>query len=379
VPSGTGKDRTSFVAIYHLSAKTIGRTAGQSAVAAAAYRSAERLTDRATGEVKWYSARAARVVFSGLFAPHDAPAWARNREALWNQVEAVEKRRNSTFCREYEISLPTELSHVQQVWLLQDFVKAAFVRKGFVVDACMHAPDRGADERNNHFHLMVAERQIDSTGFAKKKDRTLQTRELLRALRKQWADLANRHLERYGHAARIDHRSLAEQGVARLPTVHLGYAANEMERHGIKSRRGDRLRSIKAKNALFDIKGGRRGQPIGHEPKRIAEANRRTGGSAEGTKRGSRPSGDDGQFVGGVGGSGRISDRNDGIASVRRSQFDKRHYRARLRFALLRSMPIIARAQQTAEQVAEVHRIRNVDFTDQQDIWGVGQLPPAPR
>jgi hypothetical protein len=367
------------VAIYHLSAQTIGRSAGQSAVAAAAYRSAERLTDRATGEVKWYSARAARVVFSGLFAPHDAPAWARNREALWNQVEAVEKRRNSTFCREYEVSLPAELSHVQQVWLLQDFVKAAFVRRGFVVDACMHAPDRGADERNNHCHLMVAERQIDPTGFAKKKDRSLQTREFLRALRKQWADLANHHLERYGHASWIDHRSLAKQGIDRLPTVHLGYAANEMERRDIKSRRGDRLRSIKAKNALFDIKGGRRDEPIGHEPKRIAETNRRADGSAEGIKRGSRPSGDDGQFVGGAGGSGRISNRNDGIASVRRSQSNKRHYRARLRLALLRSMPIITRALQTAEQLAELHRMKNVDYTARQDVWGVGQLPPAPR
>lgn len=115
------------MAIYHFCAKIIGRSAGQSAVAAAAYRSGQRLTD-SNGEVKRYSARAARVVFCGLFAPKGAPDWAQNREGLWNEVERVETRRHSTFCREYEIALPFELNHAQKIWLMQDFVREAFVR-----------------------------------------------------------------------------------------------------------------------------------------------------------------------------------------------------------------------------------------------------------
>jgi hypothetical protein len=366
------KDRRISLAIYHFSAKTIGRSAGQSAVAAAAYRSAERLTDRATGEVKFYPARAGRVVFEGLFAPKGAPAWARNREALWNQVESVENRRNSTFAREYEISLPAELSHVQQIWLVQDFVKSAFVRRGLVADVCIHMPDRGADDRNVHSHIMVAERQIDQNGFAKKKDRSLQKRELLHLLRKQWADLANQHLELHGYTARIDHRILAAQGIDRQPTTHLGYVAKEMERSGRKSRRGDRLRNVQANNALLDAQGTMHDKS---DRKRIAEADRRTRRAAQPTLRSRGPGDDDGQRASGAGGSYYVSNRSNRVAPSRRSKPHERNYGARLRLAFLRLLPLI-RVRHTVEQFTELPR--SVDYIPRKDLWGIPELPPTP-
>ena len=66
--------------------------------------------------------------------------------------------------------------------------------------------------------------------------------------RKAWADVTNRYLERYGHDARIDHRSHAERGLVEQPTIHEGVVARAME---IISDRCELNRQIKADNALL--------------------------------------------------------------------------------------------------------------------------------
>lgn len=69
--------------------------------------------------------------------------------------------------------------------------------------------------------------------------------------RKAWADVTNRYLERYGHDARIDHRSHAERGLVEQPTIHEGVVARAMEKKGIISDRCEINRQIKADNALL--------------------------------------------------------------------------------------------------------------------------------
>jgi len=370
------------MAIYHFCAKIIGRSAGQSAVAAAAYRSGQRLTD-SNGEVKRYSARAARVVFCGLFAPKGAPDWAQNREGLWNEVERVETRRHSTFCREYEIALPFELNHAQKIWLMQDFVREAFVRRGLVADVAMHLPDRGADPRNLHFHVMVAERQVGFDGFAKHKDRDLQKKETLRGLRQHWARLANAHLSRHGHNAVIDHRSLKAQGEDREPGIHLGHTATEIERRGRKSNRGNRLRAIIARNAERRCHTGERRneQPIGHHEIRSGANPRKNGGInrlAERIRTGGRPGFDAAGVPDGAGFSGHLANGGHRSPEVGRKPSRQRHPGARLRFALWRSLSVIKETSKIAAQVAEQASRKNPDLLVHVDLWGVGQLPPEP-
>ena len=69
--------------------------------------------------------------------------------------------------------------------------------------------------------------------------------------RKAWADVTNRYLERYGHDARIDHRSHAERGLTEQPTIHEGVATRALEAKGIISDRCELNRQIKADNALL--------------------------------------------------------------------------------------------------------------------------------
>ena len=137
----------------------------------------------------------------------------------------------------------------QREWLVKDFAREAFVRKGFAVDIAIHAPDKESDQRNHHAHLMVTRRTLGADGFAATKEWN-GIRGSSAEWREQWANLVNRHLERHGHEARIDHRSLKEQGIDREAGVHLGYAANEMAQRGAQSDRMDALKGVIARNDI---------------------------------------------------------------------------------------------------------------------------------
>jgi MobA/MobL family len=238
------------MSLFHMAAKIISRGKGQSAIAAAAYRSGERLRDEQAGEQKFYTTRAERILFTDIMAPKDAPEWAHDRNRLWNEAEGAEKRKDAQLAREFEVALPHEFTDKQREWLVKDFTREAFVRQGYVADIAIHAPDATSDERNYHAHIMVTMRTLGEDGFAAKKDRSLNTSEQLDAWREQWANLVNRHLERHGHDARVDHRSLEAQGIDREPTVHLGYAANEMAQRGARSDRMDALQAVMARNDI---------------------------------------------------------------------------------------------------------------------------------
>jgi ATP-dependent exoDNAse (exonuclease V) alpha subunit len=234
--SGGGSGRPTAGAIYHLSVKTISRSAGRSATAAAAYRAGEEITDERTGEVHDYT-RKDGVLSSDLVLPDGAPEWARDREALWNAAEQAEKRKNSTVAREFEVALPSVLSDEQRRALALDLARQIADRHGCAVDVCIHAPSREGDQRNHHAHLLMTTRRLTPEGFSEKTrelDEKIKTeaRPVLEVerWRAQWAAIQNEHLKAAGFELRVDHRSLAKQGVERAPTHHLGPAATGYER-----------------------------------------------------------------------------------------------------------------------------------------------------
>lgn len=220
------------MASYHIHCKTIGRSAGRSATAAAAYRSAERIRDMRTGEEHDYR-RKRGVLHREIVLPPGAPAWAANREQLWNAAEAAETRKNSTVAREFELSLPAELAPEQRQTLAVSFARELVDRHGCAVDVAIHAPHRDGDERNHHAHLLCSTRRLRPEGF-KEKTRELDDQrsgEIVR-WRERWASLQNEQLQKYGHDVRVDHRTLEEQGIDRAPTHHRGPAITAIERRG---------------------------------------------------------------------------------------------------------------------------------------------------
>lgn len=213
------------MAIFHLSVKTISRTTGRSAIAAAAYRTGCKglvMRDERTGEVHDYR-RKRGVESADLILPIGAPDWSSDRGALWNAAEAAETRKNSVVAREFEIALPAELSAAQRKHLAHTFARDLVARHGFAADVAIHLPSKEGDNRNHHAHVLCTTRRLTSDGFGEK------TRELddrkskeIDGWRARFAELQNAHLRAAGVSASVDHRSLEAQGIDREPTKHLG-------------------------------------------------------------------------------------------------------------------------------------------------------------
>lgn len=192
----------------------ISRSAGRSATAAAAYRSAARIDDRRTGLSFDYAKRGG-VDHVEILAPEPAPGWAFDRAELWNRVEEAETRKNSQVAREIRVALPAELTHAQRVELVRDFCQREFVERGMVADIALHAPGREGDDRNHHAHILLTTREIGPDGF-EAKNRGWNAVEMLEGWRESWARDSNRALERCGSEERIDHRTLEVQRNAAL-------------------------------------------------------------------------------------------------------------------------------------------------------------------
>jgi len=223
------------VAIYHLSVKTISRSAGRTATAAEAYRSASVIRDERLGVVHDFS-RKRGVDKTFIVLPSNAAAiasWAADPEALWNAAEAAETRRNSTVAREYELALPSELRPGARRDLVARFVQMLVDRYGIVADVAIHAPSFDGDQRNFHAHVLTTTRVVRADGLGEK-TRILDAAKTgageIAEIRAIWARMSNDALSREGRPERVDHRSLVEQGAPGGATEHLGPRITGVER-----------------------------------------------------------------------------------------------------------------------------------------------------
>ena len=262
------------MAIFHCPIKPVSRGKGKSAVAAAAYRSGEKITNEYDGVTHDYTKKGGVVHTEILLPPHAPPSFS-DRSTLWNAVEKVEKSKNAQLARDIEIALPIELSREEHIRLVREYCSSQFVSKGMCADLCVHDKNDG----NPHSHLLLTMRPLNEDGTWGYKQRkkyildengekiydpvkrqyqceTVQTtdwNEQTKAeeWRAAWAEHINRYLEQAGHTERVDHRSYKRQGIDKIPTVHMGAAAMQMERRGIATERGNLNREIEKQNKLL--------------------------------------------------------------------------------------------------------------------------------
>lgn len=248
-PSGRIRGVTSLPdheALLHVRAKVIQRSAGRSAVAAAAYRAAARLSDERTGRIHDYN-RKQHVVSSWIVAPAGAPVWALNRAEIWNRVEASERRKDAALAREVEISIPRDLP--ADLWRpLIDEIVAPYVAAGAIADIAIHSPKAADSGEQPHAHVMLTLRKIDGetpSGFALTRNARLTsifesggTRggkpgEALKAERVRIAEVINRHLAEVESSRRVDARSYIDRNIRRQPEPQIG----EQRMHAVRRRR----------------------------------------------------------------------------------------------------------------------------------------------
>ncbi len=246
---------------------------GRSAVAAAAYRSGEKLTNEWDGLTHDYTHKPG-IVHTEIMLPAHAPPEFQDRSTLWNSVEQIEKASDAQLAREIEVALPAELSRAEQLALVRAFVKDNFVAAGMCADFALH--DNG--DGNPHAHILLTIRPLKPDGRWGPKCRKVydldsqgnripdgkggwknhredttdwNNRENAEKWRAAWAAYANHALEAADRPERIDHRSYERQGVEKIPSIHMGVAASQMERKGIQTEKGNINRQIAADNKLL--------------------------------------------------------------------------------------------------------------------------------
>ena len=257
----------------HIPVSIIKRSAGRSAVAAAAYRSGTKLTNEWDGLTHDYT-RKGGVVHAEIMLPAHAPPEFADRSTLWNSVEQIEKARDSQLAREIEAALPRELSGEQQLALVRSYVKDNFADKGMCADFAIH--DKGTG--NPHVHIMLTLRPLKENGqwgakcrkaydldengqripdgkggWKNHREDTTDWNDKgnVEIWRAAWAAYTNRALEAAGQPALVDHRSYKRRGIDKISSVHLGPAASQMEKRGIRTDKGEVNRQIAADNKLL--------------------------------------------------------------------------------------------------------------------------------
>jgi hypothetical protein len=195
------------MAIFHLKSQILSRSGGRGLIAAASYRSGEKIFDERSQQYYDFRKRTG-ILHTEIMAPLSAPDWVYDRHALWNTVDAVEKRKDAQLARELVVALPKELSHQDYIDLVRRYVVENFVKEGMIADFAIHAPSTKKGGLNYHAHIMLTQRRISAEGFGNK-ERQWNRIFFLYQWRKNWAEVTNRLLELEGFDCRIDHRSRA--------------------------------------------------------------------------------------------------------------------------------------------------------------------------
>ena len=257
----------------HNEISIVQRSNRQSAVAAAAYQSGEKLFCEYDQEVKHYPEKRG-IVHNEILLPANAPPEYADRSTLWNAAEAIEKQWNSQLARRWVLSIPREIPPDQYAALVRDFCNQQFVSKGMCVDFAIH--DKG--DGNPHAHVMLTMRAMDERGKWLPKSRKVydlnengeriklpsgrwkshkedtvdwNDRKYCEIWRHEWEVIQNRYLEANNRPERVDLRSYERQGLDIIPTVHEGAAVRQMEKRGIQTNIGNLNREIKAANSLM--------------------------------------------------------------------------------------------------------------------------------
>jgi len=190
------------------------------------------------------------------------PAWAReNISEFWRASDEYERANGNTY-REYELALPRELVPAARVALVERFVEQE-LGTSRPYQWAIHNGTASDGREQPHVHLMFSDRQQDGIergpeqffkrynaknperGGARKFSYGADKAEAALAyegIRERWAKVQNLALEHAGSLARVDHRSLADQGITREPEVHRGPAVSGIEARGEVSHVGERQR-----------------------------------------------------------------------------------------------------------------------------------------
>ena len=216
------------------------------------YRSAERLYDERSGKTYDFT-RKEDVRFTDVWVPEQAPDHLGSRQTLWNAIEQIEKRKDAQLARDFTCALPRTLNMEQHISILREFCEQHFLSRNLIADIAIHNKQASDGGDNSHAHMLVTTRPVNPDGTFGNKDRTLNTKETLLQWRRSFQELCNRYLEDADSTQRVSLESFETRGIDRMPTVHLGHEAWQLESKGVKTRPGAINRTAYHVNHLRDL------------------------------------------------------------------------------------------------------------------------------
>lgn len=278
------------MAEYHNSIKVLGKSGGRSAVQFSAYMSGEKDRNDRTHETYDHTSKE-EVVFSEMYFTSDVPEELQDRSKFWNALELHETSANAQFSRTWELALPYDKTITDYKEMVEAF-KDELIKDGYcAVQVAIHLK-----EKNPHAHIMAPCRQMKNSEWEKQKEvkgyvcvdkdgneklfasvkdiedgyekvplldengqqkvdkrnckqwkratmeaNKLNSKELLISQRERWAEIENRYL---APEEQVSHLSYKAREIERVATKHLGYAATQMEKKGIRTELGDYNRAV---------------------------------------------------------------------------------------------------------------------------------------
>ena len=278
------------MAEYHNSIKVLGKSGGRSAVQFSAYMSGEKDRNDRTHETYDHTSKE-EVAFSEMYFTSDVPEELQDRSKFWNALELHETSANARFSRTWELALPYDKTITDYKEMVEAF-KDELIKDGYcAVQVAIHLK-----EKNPHAHIMAPCRQMKNSEWEKQKEvkgyvcvnkdgkeklfasvkdiedgyekvplldesgqqkvdkrnckqwkratmeaNKLNSKELLISQRERWAEIENRYL---APEEQVSHLSYKAREIDRVATKHLGYAATQMEKKGIRTELGDYNRAV---------------------------------------------------------------------------------------------------------------------------------------
>ena len=204
------------MAIYSLNVATVGKSTHAPGTAGAHLR---------------YIAR--EDAASHVEAAHmpDDPQQART----WMDGYERDARKNARLMNKVRLALPRELTHEQNVALARSFVADL---TGGRIPSFIAVHDQGKDAANPHAHIVLIDRDMSSgkrvlmlSDSPRDRKKAGLPENGVEWIRTKWEHHANGALERDGHDARIDRRTLDAQNIERDPQIHIGPRAQHIDSH----------------------------------------------------------------------------------------------------------------------------------------------------
>ncbi len=260
---------------FDISIRSLGKDAP--AIAGAAYISCSKLFLEYRGRTENYNYKKPELIHSEIMLPSNAPKEFLDRQTLWNSVDMTEKQYNGQVAQRVVMALPREISMEQNIEMVKEYCQKNFVDKGMCCDFSIHDPDPPG--HNPHAYVILTMRSLDENGKWMPKCRKIydldENGERIRLpsgrwkshkenindwsdkgnaelWRESWEVIQNGYLEKNNRTERVSLKSLANQGIERQPTVHMGPAVTAMERKGIETNIGNLNREIRESNRLID-------------------------------------------------------------------------------------------------------------------------------